>query len=153
MALCAGLLYVNLKSNIIRLYHFTIDGHFKNNGASWIADASETMALTCIPYLSFQSLLTSPCSNAAEYEARLARYPLISYAARHWGHHASDSQNHVRHLAVVLLQSFHRVSALIQVRWHGSAWDVHLQVIATALGYTSRRMLRFNSMWFTCGFC
>lgn len=42
----------------------------------------------CLTYLSFDVFQTGKCYSNTEFEARLDQYPLYSYAAEHWGHHA-----------------------------------------------------------------
>ncbi len=116
IAFCAGLVTVDNESSIIRLIHFTTDEYFKHKGAHWIAGTSECIALTCLTYISFRDFSSGPCKSFSEYNARHARHPLLSYAAKNWGRHTYRSQDKVRDLAVSFLQNVDLVRVLIWTR-------------------------------------
>ncbi len=113
--ICAGLVTEDFDRGVIRLIHYTTSEYFKLAGASWIAKSSECIASTCLTYLTFQNFTTGPCKNAADLTARMAHYPLSSYAADNWERHTYDSQEQVRELAVRFLQDVNLVLAACQM--------------------------------------
>lgn len=90
---CAGLVTVDKNSNIVRLVHHTTQEYFQRTQKDWFPDAQNEITATCITYLSFDIFSTGICDTDEEAEDRLWSYPLYSYAAENWGHHARDSTN------------------------------------------------------------
>jgi Ankyrin repeats (many copies) len=85
---CAGLVTVDPQSQTIRLVHFTVEEYFKTEkGRGWFPDAEKLLAETCLTYLSFDIFAEGPCEYHLLY-CRLTEYPLLEYAAHHWGFHA-----------------------------------------------------------------
>ncbi|KAJ9217078.1 hypothetical protein DTO166G4_1133 [Paecilomyces variotii] len=87
---CAGLVTVTVdaSSSVIRLVHYTAQEYFERTWTRWFPDAHKSIATTCVTYLSFNAFRAGICATDTEFEARLEEYPLYSYAARNWGHHA-----------------------------------------------------------------
>ncbi|KAL4947847.1 hypothetical protein BDW69DRAFT_105504 [Aspergillus filifer] len=89
-SLCAGLVAIDEESNIIRLVHYTTQEFFKQNLEEWFPGALSSITTTCVTYLAFDAFESGYCSTNKELEARRASSPLYDYAARNWGHHASE---------------------------------------------------------------
>jgi ankyrin repeat protein len=85
---CAGLVLIDKKSNTIRLAHRTAEDYLRVQDSIYrlaCADIAQT-CLLCLSHVPFE-----PSNNAKlsleiihDYESK---YPLIRYAANHWGHH------------------------------------------------------------------
>ncbi|OCK80015.1 hypothetical protein K432DRAFT_277902, partial [Lepidopterella palustris CBS 459.81] len=89
VALCAGLVVINKKSDSVQLMHHTARLYFKNpaNQPDWICSANEKIAGACIAYLSFSAFSAGPCSSDELLRARLRKFPFLAYAAQEWGNH------------------------------------------------------------------
>jgi hypothetical protein len=110
VSVCAGLVMIDKKSDIIRLVHDTtreylqthifcltheseedpaVSGIEKNNIA--MADAQNTITTICVTYLSFTVFESGFCQTDAEFEERLRLNQLYNYAANNWGNHAREA--------------------------------------------------------------
>ncbi|KAJ5165607.1 uncharacterized protein N7500_007437 [Penicillium coprophilum] len=87
---CAGLITIGSDgtTEVVQLAHYTMQEYFKRHQAGFFPDADKTIAESCLTYLSYDIFCQGMCSNDIKFEARLSRYPLYSYAAKNWGHHA-----------------------------------------------------------------
>jgi ankyrin repeat protein len=114
VSVCAGLVTVDEKSNIIRLVHYTTQEYFERTQISWFPGAQRDIAATCVTYLSFDAFETGFCLTDEEFEARLQSNALYDYSARNWGHHARMASME-KPLILDLLESESKVSASTQV--------------------------------------
>src|SRR5436190_921346 len=85
-SVCAGLIVLNERSNTIRLVHSTAREYLHQVFQS--ANTETDITKACVAYLSFDTFATGFLPSDDEFEARLERNPLYSYAARNWGYHA-----------------------------------------------------------------
>jgi hypothetical protein len=130
VSVCAGLVTVDERSNIIRLVHYTTQQFLESN-MSWLdaqrdiavtnaqndiamTNSQTNITITCVTYLTFDYFETGFCETDEEFEARLQLYPLYDYAARNWGHHARTASAEVEKLILSLLESETKKSAAIQ---------------------------------------
>ncbi|KAM3066169.1 hypothetical protein ACMFMF_010485 [Clarireedia jacksonii] len=88
ISVCAGLVIIDEKSEIIRLVHYTTQEYFQKNHAQWFPDAVIDITKSCVTYLSLDVFGSGPCSVSDELNERLKSNPLYDYASRNWGHHA-----------------------------------------------------------------
>jgi ankyrin repeat protein len=88
VSVCAGLVTIDQGSNVIRLVHYTTQQYFERIREARFPKAQTTIAMTCLTYLSFEEFAKGHSPSDQEMETRLRRYPLLDYAARHWGTHA-----------------------------------------------------------------
>jgi hypothetical protein len=95
IAVCAGLVTVDIESSVIWLIHDTANEFFRHNKVDWIASAPEQIALTCLTSLYL-------CRLPIWFlEFTLVRAPLLThdlfllYEITYWGLHAYDSQDKV----------------------------------------------------------
>jgi hypothetical protein len=98
VSVCAGLVTIDEKSDIIRLVHFTTQEYFERTLISWFPDAQRDIVTTCITYLSFNAFKTSFCPTDEEFEARLSLNPFYDYASRNWGYHVCAPSTEVERL-------------------------------------------------------
>src|SRR6266480_7122313 len=71
VSVCAGLVTIDQKSNIIRLVHYTTEEYFQRVHVSWFPDAHTNIATTCLTYLSFDVFADGPCHDDTKMEIRL----------------------------------------------------------------------------------
>ncbi|KAE8155002.1 hypothetical protein BDV25DRAFT_170327 [Aspergillus avenaceus] len=83
---CRGLVTWDEKSDVVRLVHYTAQEYFLSN-RSWFKDPHLMLAQVGMTYLSVESL-----STVLKVECVTETWPLFQYVARHWGHHARESQ-------------------------------------------------------------
>ncbi|KAI2839829.1 hypothetical protein CBS147321_10870 [Aspergillus niger] len=90
LSVCAGLVTAtaDLTGNSVRLVHYTTKEYFDRKWAYWFSDAHQSLGTICLTYLSFNVFQSGKCYSDTEFKARLDQYPLYSYAAENWGHHA-----------------------------------------------------------------
>ncbi|KAM5374731.1 hypothetical protein ACJZ2D_006375 [Fusarium nematophilum] len=87
--LCHGLIQETESSpHIFRFCHATARSYFQRNRQQWLPDGQMNIARLCLECLSVGACGTGPCLTDEEFDQRLDQYPLYSYAARNWGHHA-----------------------------------------------------------------
>ena len=115
ISVCAGLVTItsDLLGGTIRLVHYTTKEYFERKWTRWFADAHNRIATICVTYLSFDVFQKGICSTDTEFETRLDQYPLYSYAAKNWGHHAR-AQPINEELAMAFLGDTCKVVASVQ---------------------------------------
>jgi hypothetical protein len=105
VSLCAGLVTTDRESNVIRLVHYTTQQYFERIRMTRFPDAQTSIATTCLVYISFDTFAKGHCRSDLGLEFRLRKYPLLEYAAQHWGDHArEDSEEAVKELALKFLE-------------------------------------------------
>lgn len=87
---CAGLITVGSDGakEVVQLAHYTMQEYFTRHQAAFFPEADKSITARCLTYLSYDIFRQGMCSNDTKFEARLSQYPLYSYAAKNWGHHA-----------------------------------------------------------------
>ncbi|KAK8108442.1 hypothetical protein PG984_014243 [Apiospora sp. TS-2023a] len=145
VAVCAGLVTIDKESEIIRLVHYTVQEYFVSTKSQWFPEFQETMAMTCISYLSLVPFAAGPCDSDLTKRFRDYRYPFYDYAARHWGHHARGAQT--REYVLQFLQTYNKVEVADQARDPGQSWirspismtrharRGHLEEVISAIAY------------------
>jgi hypothetical protein len=88
LSVCAGLVRLYEKSQIVDLIHKTTRDYFEMTKETWFPNAETEFTTTYVTYLSFDEFKSGPCQTDDEFEERLRLYPLYGYAAHNWGHHA-----------------------------------------------------------------
>ena len=116
VSVCAGLIAVDQKSNVIRLVHFTTQNYFKRTCSQHFPNAEEKISAACINYLSFNIFEQDFCRSNQVFKNQLKQYPFLDYAANHWGHHARGMAQHtVKDLALDFLYNDSKASGASQV--------------------------------------
>ena len=59
LAVCAGFVVTDAKSDIVRLFHYTTQKYFERTLQTWAPGCEEGILRTCFTYLSFESVLRS----------------------------------------------------------------------------------------------
>ncbi|KAJ5628952.1 hypothetical protein N7490_011180 [Penicillium lividum] len=87
---CAGLITVGSDGTkeVVQLAHYTMQEYFTRHQAELFPEADKTITASCLTYLSYDIFRQGISSNDIKFEAQLSQYPLYSYAAQNWGHHA-----------------------------------------------------------------
>ncbi|EXK23782.1 hypothetical protein FOMG_19457 [Fusarium oxysporum f. sp. melonis 26406] len=88
LSVCAGLIRLYEKNQIIDLIHKTTRDYFEMTKETWFPNAETEFTTTYVTYLSFDEFKSGPCQTDNGFEERLRLYPLYGYAAHNWGHHA-----------------------------------------------------------------
>ena len=114
VSVCAGLVVVDEKSQIIRLAHYTTQEFFEREGTTWFPNAQVDITTTCATYLMFDQFESGFCGSDDTLETRLRLNPLYNYAARQWGYHAQAVSSEVVTLLLRFLSSRNKVSACAQ---------------------------------------
>ncbi|KAI1074797.1 hypothetical protein F5B20DRAFT_426973 [Whalleya microplaca] len=88
ISVCAGMVTVDIESDIVRLVHYTAQTFFASRQKEWLPHAQTDITRTCVAYLSFDVFEAGFSNSDEEFEERLRSNPLYDYAAHNWGHHA-----------------------------------------------------------------
>jgi hypothetical protein len=152
ITVCAGLVTVDVESNIVRLVHYTTQEYFDRIRDSWNLTARQQIASICLTYLSFRNFNNGSRSSDADLEARLAQYPFFDYAARHWGDHAKSVEAQVSEVARGFLQDDGLLLSAVQVmsmsgyQYFGYSQNFSKQT--TGLHLTARfGLLHLSELW------
>jgi ankyrin repeat protein len=114
VSVCAGLVTVDVQSNIVRLVHHTAMEYFDRMRTKWFPNGHDEITRTCVTYLSFQDFETGPSPTPNEYKTRIQKYALYEYTARYWGYHARNSSIEDGKPILDFLGSMSKVSASAQ---------------------------------------
>ena len=94
IAVFAGLVVIDEKSDVVRLVHYTAQDFFERTTPVWAPFTEEIIAESCLTYLSFASVVES-CSDFVVRKGSTGVYDilcpdnvLVRYAAYYWGYHA-----------------------------------------------------------------
>ncbi|KAH9208498.1 nucleoside phosphorylase domain-containing protein [Leptodontidium sp. 2 PMI_412] len=90
-SICAGLVTIDAKSDVVRLIHYTTQEYLEQTHNIWFPEAESAIATICVTYLSFSAFETGYCKTDDEFEERLQLNPVYDYAAHNWGHHARQA--------------------------------------------------------------
>ncbi len=123
-SICAGLVTIDKKSDVIRLVHYTTQEYFERTSS--FPNAETDITATCVTYLSFNTFATGFCPTDKQFEARLKLYRLYDYAARNWGHHARATSA-VEQLVVDFLKNEAKVSSSGQAMMASESYSGYSQ--------------------------
>ncbi|TRX87885.1 hypothetical protein FHL15_011224 [Xylaria flabelliformis] len=150
VSMCAGLVIIE-QSGHVRLAHETIGNYIANTGLKQSKNGHETLAEICLLYLHFSAFTSGACVGPDRellIQQRQAKYPLLRYAATHWGIHTQlahgrgasltrtpsfPKADFVGQLAQDLMSKHKNVSAAAQFMWlddieASSGWDAEENV-------------------------
>ncbi|KAK4085523.1 uncharacterized protein Triagg1_513 [Trichoderma aggressivum f. europaeum] len=111
VSVCAGLVTVDYESSIIRLVHYTAQEYFSQTRTRWFPDSDMIMTDICASYLLFRVFEEGPMGNG--FRKRSKTYPLYSYAAQNWGHHARKASK-LRRKVMEFLECETKIEASIE---------------------------------------
>lgn len=93
ISVCLGIVVVEHDSGNVGLIHFTAQEYFLQHPMHESLRVQETIAQSCLTYLTFDGFAKGCCHNAAMLTARSERYPFVWYAARWWGVHLQKTSD------------------------------------------------------------
>ncbi|KFZ02901.1 hypothetical protein V502_11411 [Pseudogymnoascus sp. VKM F-4520 (FW-2644)] len=88
---CSGLVEIDAEDQRVMLARHTTKEYFDRTKETHFPDASAMITQRCLAYLS-DAKLTDSCQSYESYEARVASFPFLEYAAQNWGFHASHGE-------------------------------------------------------------
>ncbi|CAJ0538785.1 Ff.00g067260.m01.CDS01 [Fusarium sp. VM40] len=94
VAVCAGLITIDEKTNVIRLVHFTTQEYINQQPDQLLPMTEQYITRTCLNYISLSGLRIldgDPLSGMTDFLKQVKYHPFYNYAAQNWGHHARDS--------------------------------------------------------------
>jgi ankyrin repeat protein len=115
---CAGLVIVDTNS-IVEFSHESVREFLSNRekpNKIFDSDPETVMAWTCLKYLSHVFPISGPCDDPKSYRERLKGYPLLRYAAEHWGHHVrvSNSEETLMEQILAFLRQDRKLPSVLQ---------------------------------------
>lgn len=90
---CAGLVTIELNSQIVRLVYCTTQEYFERKGQDYSPGTDSQLATVCLPYLTLRS--SSKHRNDQERQVLTRKSPFHIHALSYWGLHALFDQNAV----------------------------------------------------------
>ena len=131
LPLTAGLITMDSeKASEVRLIHYTLYEYLYERREELFPDSTSNIAITLLTYLHFEPF-SEPCRGEREdeeFETRLRRYPLLSYASLYWGEHASECYQYdkgIKAALMALVRNPLKLASSIQAAWYTSHhWDV-----------------------------
>ena len=142
IAVCAGLVIIDEKSDVVRLVHYTAQEFFERTTSVWAPFAEEMIARSCLTYLSFGSVVES-CSNFIARKGSTGAYDtlcqdnvLVRYATHYWGYHAEKCwTDTVERRVLSFLEDKKRVTTYFEVTFdpRGPAFGRRREVTAVHL--------------------
>ncbi|KAB8263008.1 hypothetical protein BDV32DRAFT_136095 [Aspergillus pseudonomiae] len=91
VSVCAGLVVVDEKSDLIRLVHYTTQEYFERTYKEWLLQGHIEITKACLTYLSFRGFDDDHLSTSMCLAMRIWSNPLYGYAALNWGYHAREA--------------------------------------------------------------
>lgn len=107
VSVCAGLVTVDDKSQVVRLVHYTAQEYFERTQVRWFPDAHLDITADCFTYLTFETFDQGRLDDDVEFKLRLENNPLYTYVCEYWGFHCRLAR-----LAGHRPQNFPRLRAL-----------------------------------------
>ncbi|KAI0143433.1 ankyrin [Xylariaceae sp. FL1272] len=149
-SMCAGLIEID-STGSVRLAHETIGGYIAQTGLRSSKSGHGILAEICLAYLQFSAFSAGACDGPARetlLQERQQRYPLLRYAAIHWGTHVRHAHTHLpeflrtdvlSQLTKEFLSKKGHVAAATQLMWldgleASSGWDAEEGVDGLHLG-------------------
>lgn len=115
-SVCAGLVFYDQASSVIRLVHVSAQEYFKRIRFTRFPTAQMNIGRACLTYLSFQEFGSGACSDDRAAWSRIRKYRLIHYAAEHWGDHSrGDPEREMKGLIFEFLKDKEKLSSAVQV--------------------------------------
>ena len=139
LSVCNGLITYEKEGLVLALVHYTFQQYLKHKAKTLFPEAQVEIVRTCLTYLCFDEFERGPCRAENDFRARLKQWPLLSYAAPMWGHHASrGAEEACSDLIFSFLSQDVKLSASFQVPSEGvSTWFI----------FTPRSPLEVFPLW------
>ncbi|GAA88459.1 ankyrin repeat protein [Aspergillus luchuensis IFO 4308] len=82
VSVCAGLVSVDMESEVVHLVHHTAQGFINNRLEEWFPNAHRRIAETCVTYLSCDWNMSQDAATI------VSQHPFYRYAAQYWDYHS-----------------------------------------------------------------
>jgi ankyrin repeat protein len=79
-------------------------------GAEYVPDYNSKLGIRSVAYLTMGSCEGGVCANKQSFDARIDKWPLLNYAARHWSHHLSIYESGMIRADCFEVNPFHRLA-------------------------------------------
>ena len=86
---CFGLVVIDKETSIIRLVHFSVNEYLQERCSEFFPNADDILTSSCLSYMFIHQSVLDQCLESLQVANDEA--PFMTYAARHWGIHASAS--------------------------------------------------------------
>ena len=114
---CQGLVTIDEEDSGIHLVHYAIQEFLEDQSERIFPSAQDELAEACLTYLHFDVFAQGCCDDPSDIRKRIEEYPLLPYAARHWGSHVRKSRDKkVQYLTLNLLSSAPRRAFSTQIQ-------------------------------------
>jgi ankyrin repeat protein len=111
---CMGLVMIDQRSSIISLVHYSLQEYFQDSTIDIFLRGEATIAEACLTILSFDEFAKGHCRSDKSLDARLLQFPILTYAACNWGHHAREAEKVNMGMVLDFLQNDLKVSSASQ---------------------------------------
>jgi ankyrin repeat protein len=119
VSVCCGMVMINDSSSTVSLVHYTAQEYFQRSGIRLLDHANRDIASACLTYLQFDSFNREIMDSSSQETVPilLRDYPLVVYAAQHWGNHLRQAADqHAIDQAVELLEDDAKVHIISWIR-------------------------------------
>lgn len=97
ISVCAGIVTIDLGSDIIRLVHYTTQEYMERVKESRLPCAEERIVRTCLDYISLAECASScDIEMLVERRGRSLERPFLMYAVEHWVTHAQNNEQAIQ---------------------------------------------------------
>lgn len=121
LSTCTGLVLFDQHSGYVRLLHETTQAWLEDRKPGFFPGADVLIAQTCLAYLSNEAFSSGGCKGHDQMRQRLAKYPLLDYAANYWGSHLKgDAETALRSEALTFLEKPGNLSCSTQLLMEGA---------------------------------
>ncbi|KAK6544659.1 hypothetical protein TWF694_001347 [Orbilia ellipsospora] len=90
---CLGLVITDEETSTVRLVHFSLQEYLHSQRGDLFKKGHERIAKTCLTYLCFDNITTSPILDKEDLDELAKKYSFLGYAASQWGHHIRKEAN------------------------------------------------------------
>ncbi len=112
---CLGLIEHREVTGLVQFSHASVKEYLEAEEFDIFEVYLLEIARSCVNYLDQPAFRARPCDSLAEMLDRLEKYPLLRYAALHWGTHAIDFQKELAAEVSKLVRTANAVSNAAQI--------------------------------------
>jgi hypothetical protein len=136
LTLCGSLISLSEQGNV-RLAHLSVKDYLVSSDAclpKYVMNSDDgnlELAMDCLTYLSYKSLLSGPSRSETDYIERVSQHPFIQHAATGWTYYVRATKSSAK-LDEFILDFFSTRSHEIFMSWvqainarHSSHWDFY----------------------------
>lgn len=113
VSLCAGLVAVDEKTNVIRLSHYTTQEYFEKQWLQHFPDMQYQIAATCISCISWASSRYNLCTySTSKFHSK---FPLARYAIKNWEYHAREGYPETKEFIGKIFQNSKALECVMRI--------------------------------------